>query len=160
MMERLAASSVRRPGSVRTRAALAAETGLSLPVLEQVVGFLELAGLLKTAPAPNGGIRLARTAANISLLEIVCAIDGGGLWRRCILGLEECRDEAPCPAHPVWKTARGMLEKHLESQSIADLSKALARRWRLRKTAEARPRRIPEIRPARRVVELDATGDR
>jgi Rrf2 family protein len=159
-MERLAASSLRRPGSVRNRAALAAETGLSAPVLEQVVGFLELAGLLKAAPAPNGGIRLARTPARISLLEIVRAIDGGGLWRRCILGLEECSDESPCPAHPVWKTTRGLLEKHLEGQSIADLSKALARRWRLRRTAEARPRRIPEIRPARHAVELDAAGDR
>jgi Rrf2 family protein len=160
VMERLAAASLRRPGSVRNRTALAVETGLSLPVLEQVVHFLELAGLLKAAAAPTGGIRLSRAPSRISLLQVVRAIDGAGLWRRCIMGLEECSEAMPCPAHPVWKTARSLLENHLDGQTMADLSKALARRRRLRRTAVSRPGRIVEIRPVATIVEIDTAGDR
>ena len=59
------------------------------------------------------------------MLDVVTAIDGRQLWTRCLLGLAQCSDETPCPAHSVWKEARGMLERQLESQSIADLSRVV-----------------------------------
>jgi Rrf2 family transcriptional regulator, iron-sulfur cluster assembly transcription factor len=129
-MERLTAGALARAGSVRNPYALAAETGLSVPGLNQVVHFLQRAGLVKQNP--SGGVRLARPATEISVLAVVRAIDGAGLWGRCLLGLAECTDDAPCPAHPAWKKARRMLERHLESQSIADLTRAVAQRRRAR----------------------------
>src|SRR6266498_1373182 len=103
IMERLAAAAVRRPGSLRNENVLAGETGLSLPALEQVVHFLRLAGLVETSGGRAAGIRLARPASRVSLLEVVRAIDGTGLWARCILGLEECSDAMP------WHTRREVL---------------------------------------------------
>lgn len=154
-MVRLAASSAARPGSARSAAALAGETGLSSPVLEQVVHFLEIGGLVRTGR--NGtGIRLARPASQISLLQVVRAVDGSGLWGRCILGFEECSDEIPCPAHPAWKATRAVLEAHLDSQSISDLARALNRR----RHAGSRPRIVSPARAGPRVVALDVTGDR
>lgn len=158
-MERLAASWARRPGSVRNFDALAAETGLSHPALEQVVHFLELAGLLKASPGPVGGVRLTRPASRISLLQVVKAVDGTGLWRRCILGLEECSDEMPCPAHTIWKQTRALLEEHLEGKSLADLSKAVAKRRRARSATRARVVRF-EVHPAAAAAGWDSTGDR
>lgn len=129
-MERLAAASCRRPGSSRSLSVLAGETGMSVPALEQVVHFLRLAHLLEAPRDRSKAVRLARPASQISLLAVVRAIDGAGLWGRCILGLQECSDAAPCPAHPVWKKARAMLEQHLDSQSLVDLTRAVARRRR------------------------------
>jgi Rrf2 family protein len=160
-MERLAAAAVRRPGSVRNENVLAGETGLSLPALEQVVHFLRLAGLVETSRGRTAGIRLARPASRVSLLEVVRAIDGAGLWGRCILGLEECSDAMPCPAHPAWKQARSLLEEHLDSQSLVDLTTAVTRRHRARKPVEARSRKPPgESDPARAAGSLDSMGDR
>jgi Rrf2 family protein len=155
IMERLAAAALRRPGSVRNQTTLAAETGLSLPALEQVVHFLRLAGLVEGAGGRAAGVRLARPAARISLLEVVRAIDGAGLWGRCILGLEECSDAIPCPAHPAWKKARSILEEHLDSQSLVDLTKALTRRRHARKSVEAHWEKPPDM-PGN----FDFTGDR
>jgi DNA-binding IscR family transcriptional regulator len=114
-MERLAAASLRRPGSSRSLAVLAGEIGMSGPELEQVVHFLRLAGLLEAPRNRSTAVRLARPASEISLLAVVRAIDAAGLWGRCILGLAECSDADPCPAHPAWKKARAMLEQHLDS---------------------------------------------
>jgi Rrf2 family protein len=128
-MERLAAASLRRQGSSRTLGDLASEIGVSGPALEQVVHFLRLAGLVEPARDPSA-VRLARPASRISLLAIVRAIDAAGLWGRCILGLQECSDDAPCPAHTVWQEARAMLERHLDSQSLVDLTRAVDSRRR------------------------------
>jgi Rrf2 family iron-sulfur cluster assembly transcriptional regulator len=137
-MERLAAASVRRPGSIRNRDVLAGETGLSIPALEQVLHFLRLAGLVEFPRRPPGGVRLTEAASRISLLRVVRAIDGAGLWGRCILGLEECSDQVPCPAHTVWKETRALLERHLDGQSLVDLARAVGRRQAVRKSREKR----------------------
>jgi Rrf2 family protein len=137
-MERLAAAALRRPGSVRKLDALAAETGTTVPALEQVAHLLRLAGLLEAPQGPSEGVRLSRAASQISVLEIVRAIDGAGLWGRCILGLAQCSDDAPCPAHSVWKKTREVLEQHLACQSLADLTQAVAQRRRLRRSSSVR----------------------
>jgi Rrf2 family protein len=160
-MERLAAADLRRPRSVRNETTLARETGLSLPDLQQVVHFLRLAALVEVTRGRAAGVRLARPASRVSLLEVVRAIDGAGLWGRCILGLEECSDALPCPAHPAWKQARSLLEDHLDNQSLEDLTRALTRRHRAQKPAAARWERPSGISDLARVAGgFDSTGDR
>jgi Rrf2 family protein len=160
-MERLAAAALRRPGSVRNEITLAGETGLSLPELEQVVHFLRLAGLVEVTGGRATRVRLARPASRVSLLDVVRAIDGAGLWGRCILGLDECSDAMPCPAHPAWKKARSLLEEHLGSQSLEDLTRAVARRSRARKSVEARREKPPGMSDLTRSAGgFDSTGDR
>ena len=136
VMERLATTQSRRPGSLRTLDALASEAGASGPALEHVVHLLRAAGLLDASQGPRGGVRLARPASKISVLDVVRAIDGTGLLGRCILGLAQCSDEAPCPAHEVWKKTRALLEEHLESQSVEDLTRAVAQRRKARRSRE------------------------
>jgi DNA-binding IscR family transcriptional regulator len=74
------------------------------------------------------------------LLDVVRATDGTGLMRRCLMGLPECSDAAPCSVHAVWKKAREEVEQHLGTQSIADLTRALAARRRAARTGGARRR--------------------
>jgi Rrf2 family protein len=102
---------------------------MAMPTVAQVVSFLGIAGLVAERRSPPG-VRLARPVSEISLLDVVRATDGSGVMRRCLMGLPECSDVAPCSVHPVWKKAREELEKHLAKQSIADLTRALAARRR------------------------------
>ena len=120
-MERLAAADLGQPGSLRSLATLSAETGTPPAALAQIVHRLRRAGLLAARRGPSGGVRLARPAAQITVLEIVRVVDGVDLDGRCILGFSACGDATPCPAHPIWKRARAMLEQRLERRSLADL---------------------------------------
>ena len=140
VMERLAAASLRHSGSGRTLQVLSEETGLALPTLAQLISFLRSAGLVSQR-GRSGVLRLGRAASGISVLDVIRAIDGSGLWKRCLLGLAECSDTTPCPVHFAWKAARGELERHLASQSITDLARAVARRRRLRRKAPTRRRK-------------------
>ena len=132
VMERLAAASLRRPSSGRSLQGIAEETGLALPTLTQLVSFLRLAGLVSQR-GRSGNLRLTRDASGISVLDVIRAIDGTRLWRRCLLGLAECSDIAPCPVHVAWKVARTQLERHLGNESVANLARAVSRRRRSRR---------------------------
>jgi len=148
IMERLTAAELGRRGSVRSLESLAKETGMALPTVAQVVSFLGLAGLVAERRSPPG-VRLARTVSDISLLDVVRATDGTGLMRRCLMGLPECSDAAPCSVHPVWKKVREELEQHLGNQSIADLTRALAARRRAVRSAGASGFRLRRSRRVR-----------
>ena len=137
IMERLAAAELGRRGSVRSLETLAKETGMAIPTIMQVVSFLGLAGLVAERHSPPG-VRLARPVSDISLLDVVHSTDGAGLLRRCLMGLPECSDSAPCSVHPVWKKTRELLERHLDNQSIADLTRALAARRRAERSVGTR----------------------
>ncbi|HKA35812.1 MAG TPA: Rrf2 family transcriptional regulator [Thermoanaerobaculia bacterium] len=161
VMERLAAGeAAAHPGAMRSRALLGEDTGLPSPALDQVLHFLEIAGLVLCGRAMAGAVRLARPASEISLLQVVRAIDGAGLWNRCILGFEECSDAMPCPAHPVWKTTRALLERHLDDQTIADLARSLKRRQRSGQFPAAKHSKAAGDRRAAPALAFDFTGDR
>jgi Rrf2 family transcriptional regulator, iron-sulfur cluster assembly transcription factor len=130
IMERLAAMG--RPGSFRSLQILAAETAMSVPTITQLVTFLRRGGLV-TERRPSGAISLTRPASQISMFDVIRATDGAGLLRRCLLGLAECSDATACPVHSFWKQAREVLEQHLETQTIADLSRAMAQKRRARR---------------------------
>jgi len=144
-MERLAATARRRAG--RKVTVLAAEVGIAVPTVTQHAHFLRLAGLLARR-APVGALRLARAPAEISLLDVIRAIDGGRLWKRCLFGLAQCSDASPCPVHPVWKEARALLEEHLAAQSLADLVRSVEGRRRERAGARGARRHPARAKPS------------
>ena len=127
-MARLAASERGHPGTLRRLPVLARQIGAPPDALAQIAGTLRRAGLIEARRGPSGGVRLTRPPSEISVLEIVLAIDGAGLEARCILGFPACADATPCPAHPVWKRARALLEARLESRSLEELARSVERK--------------------------------
>ena len=68
---------------------------------------------------------LVKTPSEIRLIDIVEAIDGLKHMNTCLLGMPECSDETPCPAHNEWKPVRERLYAILGSQSVDDMVKGL-----------------------------------
>jgi Rrf2 family protein len=70
--------------------------------LPKIVSQLSIAGILRTSRGARGGIRLAREPKNISLLEVIEAIDGPIQLNECVRGEGECLFEESCSMRAVW----------------------------------------------------------
>jgi Rrf2 family protein len=111
-------ASTRVPGPELAQAIGAPESFVS-KVLQQLVQ----AGLVTSQRGMRGGFRLARRAADMSLLEVVEAIEGPTQLNLCLPQGPNCSMKAWCGAHPVWAEAQAALVKVLGKASIAQLAR-------------------------------------
>lgn len=81
------------PGGVLSAAALAEFHGVSPSYLLKHLQAMSGAGIVETVPGPRGGYRLARGASDVSLLDIVLAVEGSAPAFRC----NEIRQRGPNP---------------------------------------------------------------
>jgi len=84
-------------------------------------------GLLIAVPGPGGGYKLSKEPKEISLLNIVKAIDGEGAFEKCIMGFAECGKSKPCPVHETWKKVKIRMLKEMEDQTLAQLINVVSR---------------------------------
>ncbi len=103
---------------------------MPLQFLEQVFAALRRAGIVRSRRGAAGGYVLARPAAEISVLEVVAALDGVPSPAECTQGV--CDQVDSCGASSVWIEAQAALETVLGGTSIGDL---LAREDALRERA-------------------------
>lgn len=109
-------AAARRPAGERlSAAALASETGVPLPTAQKLMGKLAAAGLLGSVRGAGGGFVLARAVAEISLADMVEAVEGPIAMTQCSGSDEasECALDAQCRVKPhmsvVSKAVRGAL---------------------------------------------------
>lgn len=98
------------------------ELDISFPFLTKIFQQLNDADLLVSQRGPHGGVSLTKPAEEITLLDIVVAIDGPDLFEECVLGLPGCGDEKPCPLHERWSEKREQVENMFRSMTLAEMS--------------------------------------
>ena len=115
------------PTSVRD---IAERTGLPQPYLEQILLALKGAGLVRSKRGVGGGYVLARPAAEITLGEVVSAVDGpivvGDFGRPHENGA--CDHEGQCVLLGLWSDVGEHMREHLDSYTLADCV-GRARNW-------------------------------
>ncbi len=104
---------------------LADELDLSFHFLTKIMQMLTEANILESFRGPNGGVGLARPAKDISLVDIIAAVDGMSLFSECALGLPGCGERTPCPLHDSWAKRREDLKRMFEKATLASLAKQL-----------------------------------
>jgi len=130
-------------GSALARTIDAPESFVS-KVLQQLVQ----AGLVNSQRGMRGGFQLARRAAEISLLDVVEAIEGPTQLNQCIPQGPNCNRKDWCGAHTVWVEAQEALVKVLGKASMASLARdSISNRAKLHhvlpaKQVESRPSRM------------------
>jgi Rrf2 family protein len=82
--------------------------------LAKIVSQLSVAGLLQTSRGARGGVSLAREPEEISLLDVVEAIDGPILLNECVSASGACAFGDVCPMRPVWCDAQSELVDRLK----------------------------------------------
>lgn len=101
---------------------VAAEMTLPRSYTPQILGVLVQAGLAEAKAGRDGGYRLRRDPAQISLLELVEAGEGPLRPSRCSLRGGPCRWEDMCAIHPAWEAATRALEDSLRATSLAAIA--------------------------------------
>ncbi|MFQ6674329.1 MAG: RrF2 family transcriptional regulator [Fidelibacterota bacterium] len=97
---------------------IAAHTGISFFQLAKVAQHLIKGGILTSYTGPNGGVALSRAPHQLRLFDIVSAMEGPAVLDGCVLGLDLCRDENPCPVHQYWKEAREVITKMFKERTL------------------------------------------
>ncbi len=108
-------------GPRASRAQLARWAEAPASFIAKILQQLVAASLLRSRAGRSGGFELARPAAEISLLQIVEAIDGPVCLNRCLPPENSCHRSAWCPAHPVWAEAQTELHRILGRASLESL---------------------------------------
>ncbi len=111
-----------RTGDQRTATSVIAEEQRIPPsFLAKIISQLSIAGLLHTSRGARGGVTLARDAKDITLLEVIEAIDGPIKLNECVGDSGTCSFEENCPLRPVWCDAQEELVGRLKGTNFADM---------------------------------------
>ncbi len=89
--------------------------------LAKIISQLSIAGLLHTSRGARGGVTLARAPGEISLLDVVEAIDGPILLNECVGDPANCDFSDDCLVHPIWKEVQDNLVKSLRETKFDQL---------------------------------------
>ena len=112
--------SMRQTRGPVTLAAISERQHISLSYLEQLFGKLRRAKLVTSVRGPGGGYCIARPIANISMAEIITAVDEPIDATQCG-GKENCNDDRRCVTHDLWATLNQKMNEYLSSVSLADV---------------------------------------
>jgi Rrf2 family protein len=86
--------------------------------LAKIVSQLSVAGVVQTSRGARGGVSLARPSEDISLLEVVEAIDGPIALNECVLDPKACVFGENCSVHEIWCKAQADLVEKLRGTNF------------------------------------------
>ncbi len=105
-----------------TLAEISENQGISLSYLEQLFAALRAKQLVRGVRGPGGGYYLARGSDEISIADIICAVDEWVEFTRCG-GREDCQDGDRCLTHTLWNELSKEIFEFLSRISLAELVK-------------------------------------
>ena len=100
---------------------IADRQNIPAPFLAKIISQLSLSGLVTTFRGAGGGVSLARPPAQISLLQVIEALDGPVRLNRCVIEPSACPRDEFCPVHHIWARAQVDLTELLSSTTFDQL---------------------------------------
>ncbi|MGE5508394.1 MAG: RrF2 family transcriptional regulator [Chitinophagales bacterium] len=112
-----------KPGQLVEAQEIACEERIPLQFLQKILRLLGSAGLIETKRGNAGGCRLRRDPAEITLLDVVAAVEGTHKLTRCLDDPDHCSKgwADRCPVHRRLGAIQEYLEKELGACTFADL---------------------------------------
>jgi Rrf2 family protein len=102
---------------------IAAQLDLSFPFLSKILQDLSAKNIVTSYRGPNGGVALARSPKDISMWDVVTAIDGESFCDGCLFDLPECVDCDTCVLNTPWRKVSNRIRKSFQQKSLEALSK-------------------------------------
>jgi len=133
-------------GAQITAGEVAGKRLLPRAFVRRIVRRLGAAGILRTSRGARGGISLARPASQISLFDIVQAMEGGLVLNSCVDNPDACPLAVVCPVQSAWAQITDQIGDSLKSVRFDHLARdnnnpgktgvAFRKKRRARKTAK------------------------
>lgn len=99
---------------------LAERIGTTPGFVSQVLNPLVKAGWVRSDPGPTGGYSLTVELADVSVLDVIEAVEGATDTGMCVLAEGPCNASGHCAMHVPWQRARAGLLRELAAVSVAD----------------------------------------
>ena len=110
------------PGSWTTAQEVARRRLIPGRLIRHVISQLAKADLLVTKRGRGGGMRMARPASEISLLDVLEAMQGPFSLNVCIEDPGGCQLMPECPTYEAWLRAQDVLVRHLRQETLDKLA--------------------------------------
>ena len=95
--------------------------GIPWQYLRQLLTSLSKDGFISSTQGRNGGFRLKRSPEQITLADIVDAVEGLNVMNTCIMGFKECPFDYKCAMHETWEGTRDEILRVLKNTTLASL---------------------------------------
>ena len=115
----------RRSGTLHTARGLAAESGFPVPTVSKLLKLLLQSGFLISTRGTKGGYSLAREAQEISVADMIGALEGPIALTDCSTDLGLCDFERGCPVKHNQRVINQVVRGALEKLTLADLAHPL-----------------------------------
>ena len=90
--------------------------------LAKLLQELSRKGIISSKKGRNGGFYLSVENRKLTLMDVVNVIDGKDKFNSCLLSLEKCNTDKPCPLHDLAGPSRLILIRSLRENTIVDFS--------------------------------------
>lgn len=100
-----------------TLADISERQGISLSYLEQLFARLRKKGLVSSSRGPGGGYRLSRTATEITVMDVIAAVDEKVDSTQC-QGKHNCHAEEQCVSHELWESLSDQIRSYLSGITL------------------------------------------
>ena len=132
-----------------TLAGISQRQKISLSYLEQLFGKLRRHELVESTRGPGGGYTLARPMKDVTVADMIFAVDEPLDATQCG-GKENCQDDGgPCMTHELWSNLNKRMIEYLDSVSLADLVEQQKGR-----ETKSHPREISVLKEHRAALEF------
>ncbi len=113
----------RNPNDLRTAAQISRETGVPLPTVAKLLNALAHEHLIESHRGAAGGYTLKRAATEISVADIIQALEGPIALTACVEGSEDdCGVAALCPMRGNWDRVNKAIHGALSEVTLADMA--------------------------------------
>jgi len=116
----------RQPQRLHSANEIAAELGLALPTVSKVLKALVQYGLLVSHRGAKGGYSLAAAPEEISVAQIIAAIEGPIALTECSDTAGLCGQEPQCSVRGNWQRINSAVRDALERVTLAELARPMA----------------------------------
>lgn len=113
----------RQPQGVHSVAEMAAVLGLAAPTTSKILKMLARRELVHSLRGVKGGYRLARPPEQISIAEVIDAMEGPFGMTECSVVAGLCVQEAGCPLRENWQRLNQVIRRALDGVTVAEMSR-------------------------------------
>jgi FeS assembly SUF system regulator len=107
---------------------LANRTHVAAPTVSKLLKLLTRGGLVESLRGARGGYKLARSADDITVADVIAAIDGPIGLTECSVHKGDCAVESSCGVRSNWRLISSAIHQALKSVTLAEMAKPMRRR--------------------------------